>query len=116
MKNLQKPYIDGSVLKRYTFTIIDFKSVTYQAVVDTSLHANENVDEYIDIQAIIDWIETQNDARNYPDFGLDCEIDEMKVLTDNPVLNGTDTQSKPALAKYSFSIQIDYIDKSKAIK
>lgn len=137
-KSIQKPYIDGSVMKRYTFTIIDFRSVTYQAIVnmpkpqpttgtttttttnevvgDEPNYSNENVEEYIDIQAIIDWIEEQNDLRHYPWFGSDCEIDEMKVLTDNPVLNGTDTQLKPALAKYSFSIQIDYIDKSKAIK
>lgn len=112
-KSIQKPYIDGSVLKRYTFTIIDFRSVTYQAIVNSPSHINENVEEYIDIQAIIDWVDEQNEARNYPSFGNDCEIDEMKVLTDNPVLNGVDTQLKPALAKYSFSIQIDYIDKSK---
>lgn len=138
-KSIQRPYIDGSVMKRYTFTIIDFRSVSYQAIVNTPKpqpttgtttttttttnavvgdepnYSNENVEEYIDIQAIIDWIDEQNDARHYPYFGSDCEIDEMKVLTDNPVLNGTDTQLKPALAKYSFSIQIDYIDKSKAI-
>ena len=137
-KSIQRPYIDGSVLKRYTFTIIDFRSITYQAIVnvpkpqpttgatttttttsvvhDEPNYSNENVEEYVDTQAVIDWIEEQNDLRHYPWFGNDCEIDEMKVLTDNPVLNGTDTQMKPALAKYSFSIQIDYIDKSKAIK
>lgn len=138
-KSIQKPYIDGSVMKRYTFTIIDFRSISYQAIVnvpkpqpttattettettnavadDEPNYSNENVEEYIDIQAIIDWIDEQNDARHYPYFGSDCEIDEMKVLTDNPVLNGTDTQLKPALAKYSFSIQIDYIDKSKVLK
>lgn len=110
-----KTYIDGSVLKRYTFTIIDFKSVTYQAIVNASGYPNENVDEFIDVQALIDWVNTQADARVFPDFGSDCEIENMKVLTDNPVLNGTDTQVKPALAKYSFSIQIEYIDCSKAI-
>lgn len=118
-RNMQKPYIDGSVLKRYTFTIIDFRSVTYQAIVKSSEvltpPVNENVEEYIDIQNIIDWVNEQEDARNYPNFGNDCQIEEMKVLTDNPVLNGTDTQVKPALAKYSFSIQIDYIDNSKVI-
>jgi len=118
-RNIQKPYIDGSVLKRYTFTIIDFRSVTYQAIVKSSEAltppVNENVEEYVDIQNIIDWVDEQEDARNYPDFGNNCQIEEMKVLTDNPVLNGTDTQVKPALAKYSFSIQIDYIDNSKVI-
>lgn len=130
-KNIQKPYIDGSVLKRYVFTLIDFRSVSYQAIVKVPTpepgttettttepepqFVNENVEEYIDIQSIIDWINDQEDSRNYPDFGDNCQIEEMKVLTENPVLNGTDTQVKPALAKYSFSIQIDYIDTSKMI-
>ena len=135
-KNIQKPYIDGSVLKRYSFTLIDFRSVSYQAIVKvpqpepgttttteledlttepTPTFINENVEEYVDIQTIIDWINEQEDAHNYPQFGNDCHVEEMRVTTENPVLNGVDTQSKPALAKYSFTIQIDYIDYSKAI-
>lgn len=114
-KNMNRPYINGSILKRYTFTVIDFKSITYQAIVGLSGHDNENVEEYMDIQAIINWVDEQSDARNYPNFGDECDIESMTVLTDNPVLNGTDTQVKPALAKYSFSIQIEYIDNSKAL-
>ena len=32
-KSISKEYIDGSVLKQYTFTIIDYRSVSYQAIV-----------------------------------------------------------------------------------
>ena len=32
-KTLDRSYINGDVLKRYTFTIIDFKSVAYNAVI-----------------------------------------------------------------------------------
>ena len=110
-----RTYIDGSVLKKYTFAVIDFKSVTYQAIVQAQGYTNENVEEFIDVQGLIDWVNEQADLRNFPDFGSDCEIETMKVLTDNPVLNGTDTQVKPALAKYSFSIQIEYIDCSKVV-
>lgn len=110
-----KTFIDGSVLKRYTFTIIDFKSVAYQAIVNVPGYTNENVEEFIDVQALIDWVNDKADNRQFPNFGSNCEIETMKVLTDNPVLNGTDTQVKPALAKYSFSIQIEYIDTSKAL-
>lgn len=110
-----KKYIDGSVLKKYTFTVIDFKSVTYQAVVHNPGYTNENVEEFIDVQALIDWVNEKADALEFPYFGDNCEIESMKVLTDSPVLNGTDTQVKPALAKYSFSIQIEYVDTSKAL-
>jgi len=114
-KNINRPYIDGSVMKRYSFTLIDYRSVSYQAIVKTQGYTNENVQEYADIQEIIDWIGEQEEAKVYPNFGSKCQIEEMRVVTDNPVLNGVDTQLKPALAKYSFTIQIDYIDNSKVI-
>ena len=114
-RSVSKPYIDGSVLKQYTFTIIDYKSIAYQAIVKQPGYVNENVDELLDVQGIMDWIEEQADARNFPDFGSDCEVDDMRTLTENPNLNGVDTSVTPALAKYSMSIQIDYLDKTKAV-
>lgn len=114
-KATNQSYVDGSVSKRYTFTIIDFRSVAYNALVTQAGYQNENVGEYLDVQSIIDWIQEQEESRNYPDFGESCVIDSMRVLTDNPNLNGVDTHAKPALAKYSLSIQIDYTDISKVL-
>lgn len=113
--SLNKSYIDGSVMKRFTFSLIDFRSVTYQPIPKVEGKTSENVDEIIDIQGIMDWVNEQADLRNYPNFGEDCIIDSMKTTAENPNLNGVDTQITPALAKYSMSIQIDYIDTSKAI-
>ena len=121
-KSINQPFVDGSIRKRYTFTIIDFRSVSYNALV-TALGTttssqqipNENVDEFLDVQGIIDWITQQNKERNFPDFGDKCVIEEIRALTDNPNLNGVDTNVKPSLAKYSVSIQIDYIDMSEVL-
>lgn len=121
---LNHKYIDGSVLKRYTFTLIDFRSVTFDAIpVNTVIpgtttqteYVSENVEEMFDVQGIIDWIRKQADAENYPDFGQDCLIDDMTTTSENPSLNGVDTSVTPALAKYSMTIQIDYLDSSKVI-
>jgi len=119
---LNKTYLDGSVLKRYTFTIIDFRSITYLPIpksptttTTTEIPVNENVEELLDVQGIMDWINEQADARSYPDFGNNCIIESMRTTSENPNLNGIDTQVSPALAKYSISIQIDYVDTSKAI-
>lgn len=114
---LHKPYIDGSVAKRFTFSIIDYKSISYNAIarfVGTA-QSNENVEEMFEVQSVIDWIDEQADARNFPNFGEDIIIDDMRALSDNPNLNGVDTSVQPALAKYSMSIQIDYTDNSKLI-
>jgi len=112
-RSIQRPYIDGSVLRRYTFTLIDFRSITDQAIVKSSGFPNENVEELFDVQAILNWINDQAENRNYPDFGESCIVDDMKTSSDTPSLNGVDSGVKPALAKYSISIFIDYIDNSK---
>lgn len=112
---IQKPYIDGSVLKQYTFTIIDYKSIAYQAIVKLSGYSNENIDEMLEVQEIIDWITEQNEIRNYPDFGPECLVDDIVALTENPRLNGVDVSASPALAKYSVSIRVTYIDISKKL-
>jgi hypothetical protein len=71
--------------------------------------------DFSEVQDIIDWIVEQADIRNYPNFGEYCEIDDMRVTTENPRLNSVDTQTTPPLAKYSFTIQVDYLDTSKKI-
>lgn len=113
--NINKNFIDGSVMKRFTFTIIDFRSVIYQPLPKVGGYVSENVEEMLDVQGIIDWVNTQADEQNYPDFGDDCQIDSMKTTSENPNLNGIDTSVSPALAKYSMTIQIDYLDTSKVI-
>lgn len=114
-KAVEQPYIDGSVLKRYTFTLVDFRSVSYNPIVKTNVDGNENIDEYWDVQGVIDWISEQDDEGNYPYFGNNCVIDKMEVLTDNPTLDSIDVSVTPALARYSFTIRIEYLDKSKCI-
>lgn len=114
-KTIDRPYVDGSVLKRFTFTIIDFKSVAYRAVVKDGIHPDENVEDLLQVQNIIDWITEQNDLKNFPDFGEDCVIEEITTTANNPNLNGVDSNVSPALAKYSISIQVNYIDYSKAL-
>lgn len=108
-----RTFIDGSVEKRFIFSITDFKSISPQPLAVG--YSNENIEDILDVQGIIDWIEQQNDDMNYPDFGNYCEIDSIKVTTNEPSLDGIDTSVTPALAKYSISIQVDYIDTSKCL-
>lgn len=114
-KAIDKPYVDGSVLRRFTFTIIDFKSVAYRAIVKDGTHPDENMEDLLQVQDIIDWITEQNDERNFPNFGEDCVVEEITTTANNPNLNGVDSNVSPALAKYSISIQVNYIDYSKML-
>lgn len=112
---LNQSFIDGSVMRQYSFSIIDFRSISYDAVPKVEGIISENVDDMVDVQGIIDWINEQADNLIYPDFGDDCIIDEMVTTTDIPNLNGIDTGVMPAVAKYSITIQIQYLDTRKRI-
>jgi len=112
---LDEKYIDGSVMKRFTFTIIDFRSVVYQPLPKVAGYTSENVQEMFDVQGMLDWVNEQAENENYPDFGTNCLIDSMKTTSNTPNLNGVDTSVTPALAKYSISIQIEYLDTNKAV-
>ena len=110
-----KPYIDGSVSKLFSFSIIDFKSVSNMPIIKLSGYDNENIDDLQDVQNLIDWIIEQNDLHNYPDFGEYCEIERMRPTSETPNFDGINTDVTPPLVMYSVTIQIDYIDYSKKL-
>lgn len=116
-KTMTRPYIDGSVAKRYTFNLIIFKSISDLEVTKAgySSYPNENVDDLAQAQALIDWIDEQNDNRNFPDFGETCFIDDIQTTTDTPQFDGINDELSPQLAMYSIAIVVNYIDKSKMI-
>lgn len=112
---LDRTYIDGSVLKTYTATIIDFRAMAYKAVVKQLGYSDENIEDMWNVQDLINWISEQDELHNYPDFGDDCVVEEIRTTTENPVLDGIDTSTTPPLAQYSFTIEVKYLDTSKVI-
>lgn len=108
-------FVDGSVLKIYSFTIIAYKSAADIAIVKIDGYSNENISDMSDIQALIDWIKEQNKLHNYPNFGEDCLIDEIRTTTESPSFDGINDQESPPLAVYSITIEIQYLDVSEKI-
>lgn len=108
-------YIDGTSLKTYTPTIFVYKSVSYNPTVKATGYPNENVVDLSEVQALIDWIDTQNEQKVFPNFGNSCIIESVETQTNTPVLNGVNVKSQPALAQYGVTIQITYLDTSKKI-
>ena len=111
-----RTYIDGSRELYYTFSVIVYKSISYIPVV--SGHSDENMEEFIDVQSIANWIEEQNDNYIFPDFGEDCVIDSIETLTNVPLVDTNTTsenEMQPALAQYSLGVRIKYLDTSKTL-
>lgn len=113
----KRTYVDGSVLKQYTFTIASYYAVSHNAIIDdvesASILADENIENMAKVQEILDWIEEQADSQNYPDFGEKCVVDDMSPLTSDPDLDGIDTSVNPPIARYSIGVRVMYLDKSK---
>lgn len=108
-------YIDGSKEQLYTFTMIVYKSVAYNAMI--AEHSDENLDEYIDVISIAEWLEEQNDNRVFPNFGDGYIIDSIETLTNVPIVNTrqTEDEMQPALAQYSLGVRIRYLDTNKVL-
>lgn len=115
-ERLGTEYIDGSVTKYYVFTLLTFKTISYNAVVRTTgNYSDENLLEMTEFQSVIDWVNEQEDSHNYPNFGDDCIVDSIRCLTANPVLSDVDVSQEPAIATYSITIQVEYLDISKRL-
>lgn len=114
-KDLQKPYIDGSVMKRYTFQFMCYKPLSNNPLVNEAGFADENMKNLEEVQHILDWVEEQESLRNYPDFGNSVLPDRIYCMTDDPNLFEIDTESDPALAKYSVIVRFEYLDKTKML-
>lgn len=113
-KALNQKFIDGSVKKQYTFSLMITKSITDMPIA-TDIMTNENIDDIADLQQFMDWINEQGENENFPDFGEDCVIEEMHTIAENPDLTGINTEASPALALYNIEIRIVYIDYSKVV-
>lgn len=114
--DVEKKFIDGSKECVYTFTMVFYKSASYNPVIEGL--SDENMEEFIDIQSIADWIDEQNDNNIFPDFGKDCVIDSIETLTNMPITDrntSEDENAQPALAQYSLGVRIRYLDNSKVL-
>lgn len=112
--SLNRKFVDGSVMKQYTFSIVITKSITSMAIAKDEI-IGENIDDLADMQAFMDWVNEQGENQIYPDFGEQCVIEEMHTTAENPSIDGINTEVSPALALYSMEIRIDYIDYSKVL-
>lgn len=108
--SVNEPYIDGSVLKQYTFILITYKSISFNPVVKQEGYPDENLLEVAEFQQLIDWVKEQQNNNNLPDFGENCMVDKVYTLSENPVLYDVDESVSPALARYSVTIRVDYLD------
>lgn len=98
-------YIDGSVgvvrYNDYSIMLYDSACVEWQPPDDS-----ENLTEYANAQAIIDWCIAQNRAGNLPEFA-DREVERVEAATSNPTIAGIDENG---IAKYMITIRVVFAE------
>lgn len=98
-----KRYIDGTAERQYDFAVALYKSLS-DVPYDT-----ENLLSMTEAQSFMDWIDAQDAAKNYPDFGENCTVTKIRNLQDMPGVAGEDGK----LIKYLFQCRVEYIEKHK---
>lgn len=111
-----RSFIDGSIEKRFDFVVAFYKAVNHTGYVLDRGSANLNLEGILDVQELIDWLDAQNAARNYPDFGEKKQIDSVRSVNNEPMLAWIDGEHySPPVAKYTVTVRVEYTDYTNAI-
>lgn len=97
-----KKYITGKVQKQYGFTIIIVKSYSSDDD-DLNLEAMNFAQEFMD------WLDGQNEKKDFPDFGEKCTVEKIENLQNMPNLAGIN--EKEGLARYMIQARIVYTER-----
>ena len=101
---LRKKYITGDTQKEYGFTIIIVKS--YSSGCD-----DLNLEAMNFAQAFMNWMDEQDENRNYPDFGENCTVEKMECLQNMPNLSGVNQDG--TMARYMIQARVIYKERKK---
>lgn len=96
---LLEEYIDGSQIRRYAFELIRYLPATF------SPNDPGNVDMMEDVEAIVQWVQTQSDSGNFPALPEGCEAESVAVLEDSAGYVAAQDQDH---AKYMIPFAITY--------
>ena len=98
-----KRYVRGAD-KEYGFTII----LTWPFSEETD---DLNVDAMNFAQGFMEWIDAQNRAKIFPDFGQECQIKKIENLQNMPNHAGVDWENMNA--KYMIQCRVLYFEKER---
>lgn len=95
-----RDYINGDRQRQYSFSFIIVRPYSSDPLDVLNTEAMELG------QAFMDWIEQQDEAGDYPDFGEGCEVERMEVLQNMP--NLASVNAKEGIARYMIQGRIIY--------
>ena len=96
-----KTYINGDAIKQYDFML----QIAFTASDDAG--SDRNTSNVLTLREWQDWIDAQQDAGDYPDFGEKCSQYKLENLANMPTMAG---RQDDGLAKYQFPARLTYLE------
>lgn len=94
-----REFVTGAKQKEYGVTFLVTKQYSTDSD-DLNLEAMEFADSFME------WVEEQNNNRNYPNLGDDTEVEEIEVLQNMPSLSGINAEE--GYAVYQIQLRVVY--------
>lgn len=95
-----KVYLNGDKLKAYDFSLIQ-----YMPLNTVDVNSEENAEIMFDAEKLMEWIEEQEENKNYPYF-KGCVVVKVENMPNMPAISGMDD----TVAKYLFGCRITYLE------
>lgn len=103
-ENQVQKYVDGSKFYTITFSINNFKSVSYNQLVKTMIDKDESIADLLDVQKIIEFVKNMEEKHNYPVFSDNITVEKVYCQYNTPSTPAIDSSFSPALAKFTIPI------------
>lgn len=109
-ENQIKTYVDGSKTYPLTFSINNYKSISYNQLVKNMVSGNENVSDVLDTQKIIEFVNNMENKKNYPQFSDNITVEKVYCQYKTPNTPAIDSSLSPALAKFTLPIVFEVLE------
>lgn len=103
-------YVDGSKSYPITFSINNYKSISYNQVVKTMISGNENLNDILDVVQIIEFVKEMERKGNYPIFADNITVEKVYCQYKTPNTPAIDGSLSPALAKFTIPIVFEVFE------
>lgn len=99
-ENQIKRFVDGSKTYPITFSIVNFKTASYNPLVKTKLGADENLSDILDVSKIIEFVKEMDEQGDYPAFADNITVERAYCQYNTPPTPAIDSGLSPILAKF----------------
>lgn len=109
-ENTVKKYIDGSKAYPITFTVNDYKAISFNPLTVSEPQKNKNVSDLLELNKIISYITEMNKKGNFPQFSDNIEVQKIYCQYSSPPTPTVDSSFSPPIAKYSLPIICEVLE------